>query len=88
MAYTSRVLQCSKPPGLIAARLLGYLLVRSENGCETLAREIINASSDTKLLELAQHYLTHFVKVCTYVGRMLKPGLEYGTGMAAEETSK
>ena len=66
MAYTSRALQCSKPPGLIAARLLGHLLVRSENGYETLAREIINASSDTKLLELARYYMTHFVKVCMY----------------------
>lgn len=60
-------LQKTTPPGLVAARLLGYLLGYSENGRPILAREIIDASDDETLVGLAQHYITHFVKVCTSI---------------------
>ena len=66
LAPQSPTLQSSSPPGLVAARLLGYLLLHSENGRPKLAREIIDASDDATLVCLAQHYITHFVKVCTY----------------------
>ena len=66
LASTDRALQKSTPPGLIAARLLGYLLMYSENGRETLAREILHTAGDSELLELGGHYIHHFVKVCTY----------------------
>jgi len=66
LAPQSPALQSSSPPGLVAARLLGYLLLHSENGRPKLAREIIDASDDTTLISLAQHYITYFVKVCTY----------------------
>ena len=66
LAPTNLALQRSSPPGLVAARLLGYLLVHSENGRPKLAREIINASDDATLVSLARHYIAHFVKVCMY----------------------
>ena len=66
LAYTDSALQISKPPGVVAARLLGYLLVYSENGRETLAGDIIDAPNNTTLLSMAQHYIIHFAKVCMY----------------------
>jgi hypothetical protein len=66
LAHTDRALQKSSPPGLVAARLLGHLLVHSENGRPKLAREITNASDNATLVSVAQHYIIHFVKVCTY----------------------
>ena len=66
LAPQSPALQSSSPPGLVAARLLGYLLLHSENGRPKLAREIIDASDDATLVSLAQHYITHFVKICMY----------------------
>ena len=41
LAPTNLALQGASPPGLVAARLLGYLLVHSEDGRPKLAREII-----------------------------------------------
>ena len=67
LASTNPELQKTSPPGLVAARLLGYLLMNSENGRTTLAREIIDASNDETLVSLARHYITHFVKVCTSI---------------------
>ncbi len=66
LALTNPALQSSSPPGLVTARLLGCLLVHSENGRPKLAREIDNASDDAALVSLAQHYINHFVRVCTY----------------------
>jgi hypothetical protein len=56
----------SSPPGVVVARLLGYLLVHSENGRQTLARDIADASDDAALIDLGRLYVNHFVKVCTY----------------------
>src|SRR5258706_6351609 len=66
LASTDSALQRSSPPGLVAARLLGHLLVRSENGRQTLAREITGASDNAVLVNLAEFYITHFVNVCMY----------------------
>ena len=71
IAPTNPALQKTSPPGLVAARLLGHLLVNSENGRTKLAREIIDASDDEMLVSLARHYITHFVKVCTSIWRHL-----------------
>ena len=74
-ASTHRPLQISKPTGLVAARLLGQLLLLAEHGRETLTREIINASANADLVCLARHYIAYFVRVCMYratsVGHML-----------------
>ena len=43
---------------------MGYLWMYSENGGATLAREIVNTAGNPELLELAQHYIAHFIKVC------------------------
>ena len=61
-ALTNLSLETDSPPGLVAARLLGYLLVHSENGRPELAREIINASDDAAVvvISLALHYITRF----------------------------
>ena len=67
LAPTNLALQKAFPPGLVAARLLGYLLVHSENGRPILASEIINASDHAALLSLAQYYITNFVQVCTSI---------------------
>ena len=67
LAPTNPVLQNTSPPGVVAARLLGYLLVHSENGRPKLAREIIDASDNETLVSLARYYITHFVKVCTAI---------------------
>ena len=66
LASTDRALQRSSPPGLVAARLLGHLLVLSKNGRQTLAQEITDASGNAVLVDLAKFYITHFVKVCAY----------------------
>ena len=67
LALTNLALQKAYSPGLVAARLLGYLLVHSENGRPELATEIINASDDVSLLSLALHYMTHFGQLCTSI---------------------
>lgn len=59
----------TKPPALVAARLLGHLLLLVPNagGQETLAEEIDNASTNDMLIELAQFYINHFIKTCKCV---------------------
>ncbi|SRR5258708_39552869 len=66
LAQTDQALQKTSPPGLVAARLLGYLLARSEIGRLKLASDITSASDNSTLVSLGRHYITHFVKVCTY----------------------
>ena len=59
-------LQTTKPPALVAARLLGHLLllVPNADGQKTLAKEIDNTSSHDVLIELAQFYINTFIKTC------------------------
>ena len=66
LAHTDRTLQKTSPPGLVAARLLGHLLIHSEIARPTLAMEITNAPDNATLVSVAKHYITHFIKVCTY----------------------
>jgi hypothetical protein len=61
-------LQTTKLPALVAARLLGrlLLLVPSAHGRETLAKDIDNTSHHA-LIELAQFYINIFIKTCKQV---------------------
>ena len=67
-------LQTTKPPALVAARLLGHLLllVPNADGQETLAKDIDNTSSHDVLIELAQFYINTFIKACKWVWFMVR----------------
>ena len=54
-------LQITKPPALVAARLLGYLLLPTVGRREKPAKEI-NSTSDSMLFEVAQIYITPLPK--------------------------
>ncbi|KAJ8593210.1 hypothetical protein M405DRAFT_931012 [Rhizopogon salebrosus TDB-379] len=55
----------SKPPSLLCARLLGYMLIHAPNntGRHNVASDIGDCTDDAKLLELAQLYFCHFVRL-------------------------
>jgi hypothetical protein len=59
----------SKPPPLICARLLGYMLIHAPNntGRHNVASDVGDCMDDAKLLELAQLYFFHFVRLCEYL---------------------
>jgi hypothetical protein len=59
----------SKPPSLVCARLLGYMLIHAPNdaGRRNVAKDIGSCIDDAKLLELAQLYFCHFVRLCEYL---------------------
>ena len=72
LAHTDQSLQKCSPPGLVAARLLGHLLVYSENGRETLAGDITDAPDNATLLSMAQHYIIYFVNICMFWATLIQ----------------
>jgi hypothetical protein len=59
----------SKPPSLVCARLLGYMLTHAPNdaGRRNVAKHTGSCIDDAKFLELAQLYFCHFVRLCEYL---------------------
>ncbi|OAX38333.1 hypothetical protein K503DRAFT_691754 [Rhizopogon vinicolor AM-OR11-026] len=61
-------MQQSIPPGLICARLLGYMLIHVSNddGHHNATRDITSCVDDAKPLKVVQLYFNHFVCSCEY----------------------
>jgi hypothetical protein len=66
LASTDSYLQNSKPSGLVAARLLGYLILHVQNatGRAKVADQVVAALDNENLVEVAQFYINHFIKAC------------------------
>src|SRR5258706_5099890 len=69
LALADSSLQMESPPGLVAARLLGHLLLLVPNatGRAKLVEEICSTSHHTGLIDLAQFYINTLIKPCKQV---------------------
>lgn len=58
----------SKPPTLVCARLLGYLLIHAlvDKGRDSVADDILNCRCNEDLIELADFFITHLFRCCEY----------------------
>lgn len=66
LALADSSLQREFPPGVVAARLLGHLLLLVPNatGRAKLAEEICSTSHHTGLISIAQFYINTFINAC------------------------
>jgi hypothetical protein len=59
-------LEEDKIPPLLGARLLGFMLLYAptHDGCLNTANEINDCTNESELLQLAEHYVIHFIGRC------------------------